>query len=44
MWICVGCGGPAEREGETVRCLDAACGVVRILPALPERLPWETEG
>jgi len=43
MYVCVGCGGPAVRVDGTVCCSDPECGMVRILPALPERLPWESD-
>lgn len=41
LWVCIACHGPAMSDGETVTCVDDRCGVVRILPALPDRLPWE---
>lgn len=43
MWTCIACGGPADCDGNLVRCRDPECGVVRILPSLPDRLPWEPE-
>ncbi|MFA5608126.1 MAG: hypothetical protein WDA07_13230 [Leucobacter sp.] len=43
-WVCTACHGPAHRRDNKVVCEDPYCGVVRILPALPERLPWESEG
>ena len=42
-WTCTACRGPAERIDETVCCTDPECRVVRILPSLPERLPWEPD-
>lgn len=40
--VCTTCGEPAELISGALHCLDDACGMVRILPVLPDRLPWET--
>lgn len=44
MRLCTTCGSEAVVSGNTATCTSPECGVVRILPAMPERLPWETEG
>ncbi len=41
MFVCIACGGRAERIDDTVHCVNNERGVVRILPALPEQMPWE---